>query len=292
MRMTDDDRTAKAEENADAARSAAPVPFEQGRFRSAQLFGIYLRVSALNDLQYRANFFIQLFQTAIALGTGLAVLGLVFSHTPDLNGWSGSQLLAVMGVHVLMGGIIAAWITPNMNRLMSDIRLGTLDFVLTKPEDAQLLVSVREVRVWQGVDVVSGLVVLAIAVAQLSTGVGAVETVAFVVALLLGASMIYCFWLILTIGAFWFVRMDQLAELFEGVYQSGRWPVTIYPSWLRISLTFLVPIAFAVTVPAQSLTGRLTPDTMALAAGFAIALFAFTRWFWRFGLRRYSGASA
>ena len=104
--------------------------------------------------------------------------------------------------------------------------------------------------------------------------------------------MIYCFWLIITIGAFWFVRMDQLAELFEGVYQSGRWPVTIYPSWLRVSLTFLVPIAFAVTVPAQSLTGRLTPDTIATAAVFAAVLFGFTRWFWRFGLRRYSGASA
>jgi ABC-type uncharacterized transport system permease subunit len=29
-----------------------------------------------------------------------------------------------------------------------------------------------------------------------------------------------------------------------------------------------------------------------LAAAFATVLFAFTRWFWHFGLRRYSGASA
>jgi ABC-type uncharacterized transport system permease subunit len=29
-----------------------------------------------------------------------------------------------------------------------------------------------------------------------------------------------------------------------------------------------------------------------LALAFAAALFAVTRWFWRFGLRRYSGASA
>jgi len=49
---------------------------------------------------------------------------------------------------------------------------------------------------------------------------------------------------------------------------------------------------FAVTVPAEALTGRLTPETLALATGFAIALLAFTRWWWRFGLTRYSGASA
>jgi ABC-type uncharacterized transport system permease subunit len=29
-----------------------------------------------------------------------------------------------------------------------------------------------------------------------------------------------------------------------------------------------------------------------VALAFAAALFTFTRWFWTFGLRRYSGASA
>ena len=33
-------------------------------------------------------------------------------------------------------------------------------------------------------------------------------------------------------------------------------------------------------------------QTLLLAAGFAAALFGFTRWFWRFGLRSYTGASA
>jgi ABC-2 type transport system permease protein len=47
-----------------------------------------------------------------------------------------------------------------------------------------------------------------------------------------------------------------------------------------------------VTVPAEALTSRLTPETLGLAAGFAIALLAFTRWWWGFGLKRYSGASA
>jgi len=57
-------------------------------------------------------------------------------------------------------------------------------------------------------------------------------------------------------------------------------------------VTFLVPIAFAVTVPAQAVTSRLQWQTLALAVVFATVLFVFARWFWRFGLRRYSGASA
>jgi ABC-2 type transport system permease protein len=66
----------------------------------------------------------------------------------------------------------------------------------------------------------------------------------------------------------------------------------VYPGWLRYSMTYLVPVAFAVTVPAQALTHRLHWTTAAVAFGFAVVLVVLTRWFWRFGLRRYSGASA
>ena len=74
--------------------------------------------------------------------------------------------------------------------------------------------------------------------------------------------------------AFWVVNMWHLPELFEGVFQTGRWPIGIYPTWLRFSVTFLVPIAFAVTVPAEAVTSRLEWQTLALAAGFAVVFFA------------------
>ena len=260
--------------------------------RPLRLGWLFFRVGAMNELQYRVNFFIEVFQSLLALGTGLVVLALVFGHTTELNGWSRPQLLAVLGVQILMGGIIHTLIQPNMVRLITDVRQGTLDYALTKPEDSQVLASIRDIRIWQTVEVVTGAIVLGVAIAQLRGGVGLVRGVEFAFALVLGALLIYCFWLIITTGAFWVVRMDEIVELFDGVFQTGRWPVGVYPVWLRFGLTFLVPIAFAVTVPAEAVTSRLNGRTLVLAVGLAILLFAFTRWFWKRGLRRYSGASA
>jgi ABC-2 type transport system permease protein len=259
---------------------------------AVRLSWLYFKVGVMNELQYRVNFVVQLFQSAIALVVGLLVLALVYSHTDELNGWSESELLCVLGIQILMGGAIKTYIQPNMMRLIEDVRDGKLDYALTKPEDAQVLVSVREVRIWQVVDVVSGLVVLAVGLSRITTDVGPADAAAFALALLFGAVMIYCFWLVVATGAFWVVNMWHAVELFDGVFQTGRWPVGIYPGWLRYSVTFLVPIAFAVTVPAQAVTSRLQWQTLMLAVVFAAVLFAFTRWFWRFGLRRYSGASA
>ncbi|MDQ2732772.1 MAG: ABC-2 family transporter protein, partial [Armatimonadota bacterium] len=100
------------------------------------------------------------------------------------------------------------------------------------------------------------------------------------------------FWLILATCSFWFVRVENILVIFQSMYEAGRWPIGIYPPWLRASLTFLVPIAFAITVPAEALVGRLSPQTLLGAVLLAVALATGSRWFWRVGVRQYSGASA
>jgi ABC-2 type transport system permease protein len=257
-----------------------------------RLIGGHLRISLAKEMQYRVNFFIQLLQSLTALATGLIGIWLVFDHTSTLGGWSENELLAVMGVYMIMAGITQAAIQPNMQRLMEEVRQGTLDYALTKPVDSQLLVSIREFRFWQLSNSVLGLIVLGAAVWGMERAPGAAQIAAFVLALLLGAILIYCFWLMLATTAFWLIASYELVNLFEGLYAAGRWPVTVYPGWLRLTLTFLVPVAFAVTVPVEALTHRLTPaallGALALTALFALA----ARLVWGRGVRSYAGASA
>src|ERR687894_237304 len=257
-----------------------------------RLLGIHLRLGILNELQYRTNLFIQLIQSAVGLLTALLGLAVVFSKTNSLGGWSAPELLAIIGVYALVAGITQLVVQPSLARFMEDVRLGTLDFTLTKPVDAQILISVRQVEVWKLVDVVVGFVVLGVAIAQLGEIVGPTEAVAFLVALLAGVTIIYSFLLILATCAFWFVRLDNILNIFQSMYEAGRWPIGIYPPWLRSVLTFIVPVGFAVTVPSEGLTGRSSPTLLVGAVGLAIVLPLLARLFWRFGIRHYSGASA
>lgn len=259
------------------------------RFR---LIWLYLRLGIMNELQYRVNFFVQLVQSIIALATGLIVLSLVFTHTNNLNTWTEPELLIVMGVHILMGGVIKMSIQPNMLRLMEDIHQGTLDYILTKPENTQLLISIRELQFWQAVDVIIGLIIIGFGIVLLSSSIGLIDVFIFLMAIFLGIIILYSFWLIIAALSFWFIRLQDIVTIFQTMYQAGRWPVGIYPSWLRIILTFVVPVAFAVTVPAEAITTRLTFPTMVFAVILAVAIFSISHWVWLTGLRNYSGASA
>ncbi len=141
---------------------------------------------------------------------------------------------------------------------MDEVRDGKLDFALTKPEDAQLhRLAARAAALAGGRRRLRRGVIGRRRLRGSHAASASATRSRFLALLLVGALLLYCFWLILATGAFWVVNMWFLSELFEGMYQAGRWPIGIYPGWLRYSMTYLVPIGFAVTVPAQAMTHRL-----------------------------------
>jgi len=118
------------------------------------------------------------------------------------------------------------------------------------------------------------------------------QGIGFVAALLCGFALVYALLLALSTFAFWFVRVDNLMAIYWSFLDAGRFPVDIYPGWLRLTLSTAVPIGIAVTVPAQAISGKLDPLGLGLLIVGTVTAFALSAWFWRLGLRSYTGASA
>ncbi len=250
-----------------------------------------LWLNVLREMAYRTHFLGQSLQALLSLVSGLLGLAVVDLHG-TLNGWNAGELLALLGVYQLVGGIISMAIQPGMRQFMSEIRLGTLDFTLLKPVDAQFLVSARRLEVWKMSDVLLGGGVLIVALAQLGVMPDGTDIFACVLMLIAGSALIYCCWLMLATCAFWLVRVDNILVIFQDLYVAGRWPVTIYPGWLRWPLTFLVPVTVATTIPTQALLGQLHWSLLLLILLLTPCALLLARWFWRHGLRHYAGASA
>ncbi len=259
---------------------------------SLRVLRVFVVTSVLAEMQYRANFGVQLLQTVVSFATTAAGLAIIFNNTKTLGGWSPAEMVMLLGVYYLMWGFINVVLQPSMQRFMDDVRLGTLDYVLTKPGDSQFLVSFRQVVAWRLTDVLMGVALIVGAGYELRSGIGPLQLVGFALALATGAVIVYSFWLVLATLTFWVIKVDNVLVIFTSLYQAGKYPVGIYPPWLRAILTFLVPVAFATTIPAEALSARLTLVGMAGACGLAAALFAVSRLFWLYGVRSYTGSSA
>ena len=151
-----------------------------------RLLRVFFRIGIQTETAYRANFWFQALESTIGLGTALGAVLVVFSQTETLAGWHQPELLAVLGVYFLVIGAIVLVIAPSLQKFMEDVQQGTFDYTLTKPADAQLLVSISEIRIFKALDILLGSAVLGVALSQMTSRVGLAEAASFGISLLAG----------------------------------------------------------------------------------------------------------
>ena len=105
-------------------------------------------------------------------------------------------------------------------------------------------------------------------------------------------AILYSLWIVMIAFTFWFVKFDNNVTILQALLDTGRYPASVYPLWLRLIVTFVVPIAVATTVPMQALRGELSAWQVLMFLGVGAASVLLASQVWKAGVRRYSGASS
>lgn len=87
-------------------------------------------------------------------------------------------------------------------------------------------------------------------------------------------------------------EIDHLILVYRDLINMARFPTDIYQRGIRWILTFVIPIAVMITVPAKALLGLLSfwGVTFTFLVGIVLAWASLK--FWQFALTRYSSASS
>ena len=161
--------------------------------------------------------------------------------------------------------------------------------MVLKPIDAQLQVSVRVLSPWGVPDFLFGVALVAFGSLRSSTTIG--DAFWMLIPLLSGAVILYGLWFLVATTAIWFTKIYNATEVLRGLLDAGRFPMAAYPAAYRFVFTFVVPVAFLTTVPAEAMLGRGRPAFFVGGAVLAVVTFIASRAFWRFSLKSYTGAS-
>jgi ABC-2 type transport system permease protein len=90
----------------------------------------------------------------------------------------------------------------------------------------------------------------------------------------------------------WFTKIYNLTEVLKGLLEAGRFPIAAYPSAYQFFFTFIIPIGFITTVPAEAILNRVSNGTSIVSLLIASLLFIISNRFWRFALKFYTSASS
>lgn len=257
-----------------------------------RLFREFFRACIVEEFEYRANLGANVLATLFWLAMSVLSVRLYFYRASDVGGWTFYEVLALIGVFNAVRGGIDFFLQPNMSRLVGHIRTGTLDFVLTKPVDSQFYISFRHLAFWQLADIALGFGVTGFAVWRLGVRPGVGELVQFVLLFIAAVSVVYALWMGMMILSFWAVKVDNLSYLFTSIFETARYPVTVYRGVVRLLLTYVFPVAFVTTVPTRAIVGRQSWMETGVAVAVAALFLILSRAMWRFALRHYTSASS
>jgi ABC-2 type transport system permease protein len=257
-----------------------------------KLLSSFLKVNIQMSLAYRADTVVNILLNLMWLGWELLSLNIIFSNTTTLGGWGLGELIALLGVFRLVNTLMVALIWPNTEKFNQSIRDGSMDYTILQPVNNMFLVTFSRIIVWRIWDLVLAIVLIVVGINMAGDIITPFTILTFILLTISGSMIIYSLWIVLIALTFWFTKFDNNVTILQALLDSGRYPATVYPAWLRIIVTFIIPIAVATTVPLQALRGDLGPSQIFLFIVISIVSFWVASKVWKAGLKRYSGASS
>jgi ABC-2 type transport system permease protein len=257
-----------------------------------KLISTFFKINVQMAVAYRADTIVNILLNLMWLGWELLSLSIIFSNTDTLGGWGFGEMIALLGVFRLVNTMMVALIWPNTEKFNQSIRDGSMDYTILQPANSMFLITFSRINIWRLWDLLLAIILIVLGVGMAGNVTTPLSIFNFILLTISGTVVIYSLWIVLIAFTFYFTKFDNNVTLLQALLDSGRYPATIYPFWLRFIVTFLIPIAIATTIPLQALRQELAGTQAIMFIGIGVASFLIASQVWKAGLKKYSGASS
>ena len=261
--------------------------------RYLRLYAYFLRFSFSKAMQFRLDFFFRVGMDVIWYAVHLMFFSVLYAHTESLGTLTRDQVFIFVGTVFVADGIQMTVFSNNLWWLPIFVNKGDLDYHLVRPVSSLFMLSLRDFAANSFLNLLMAIGVLVWAIARYPEPLGLGAILVFVAMVLAGAFLSYALSMLFIIPVFWLQSPTGLREIWFSVSSFSNRPHRIYTGILRRLFVTILPVAFVVSFPVQSLFegtggGRLLLHLGGIVAGACLVL----GWCWRRGLAAYSSASS
>ncbi len=260
--------------------------------RYGRLYRVFARNNLVREMEFRGNFWAKVATNLGWLLLYVLLLKILFSNTRSVAGWSEGEMFLLIGTFMLTRSLMDILFTQNLGQIPELVRMGTMDFVLTKPVPSQFFVSARYVSLDEFGSLLGAAGILAYGLSKAGITPTLAQIAAWGFLALCGLAIFYAIQLLLMTLSFWLIRLDNLTALTDTVVFTARYPPDIFGKYLAWVLTYLLPLAFLAAVPTLALKQGVRGSWLLAAVLVATVFLTAAALFWRYATRVYTSASS
>ena len=213
---------------------------------------------------------------------------------PSLQGWTMVELGFLYGFSMMPVALDHIFTDDLWNVAYWKVRNGDLDRMFTKPVPVLFQVIAETFQLEGLGELIVGIVMLAVCGSMLDVTWSFGAVFVLIIATVFGALVITSFKIIFASLAFKFKRSGQLLQVAYNFIGYTRYPISIYPKFIKGMLTFVFPFALIISYPVeiflfQSYSPYLIAGVVVLVS---CALFAISIVIWRALEKRYESTGS
>ncbi len=252
----------------------------------------FFKASMMSDLEYRMNIALKFFNDLIWYAVQLSVFEALFSYTKSVSGWTLYDTRVFMAVLFVTDSIFMILFSENLDKLSDRVRKGEIDMLLTKPANAQFILSFQKMNTVYVFNFVLTTSWLIYSLSRLPGGLDLFKISTLFIMIPSAVALTYSSRFFFSASALIFTRADNINYVWFNLYKLGTRPDSIYPTWLRYILLSVIPVAFFASVPARLVMGTASPWLILLGLSISLGFVYATTRFWKFALKFYSSSSS
>lgn len=252
-----------------------------------------LRNALIRDLKMPGVVASSVLFELLEITISIVFFDLIFTNTGSLGGWNFYQVLTLYAFAKFINGFYGAFCKRGIQSMAQElVRMGNLDFFLTKPLNSMYFVSVSKPRVYTFINCLLSLFLGIYSIAHTGIAIGIDNVFWFVVLAIAGIVLYYFLAVITIVPVFWFIRLWALQSVMTRMNQFMRYPANIFAPFLKFSLFVFFPVMTASYFPVSALF--YNPGWKSILFVFIITFMfgIITTSFWKMGLRKYGSASS
>lgn len=258
-----------------------------------RLYRKLVQFAAQMETEYRGSFILEIFvEVAYFCVTLISVL-IIYGNVGSVAGWSRANFLAIVGLNMVFSEtLLGLAFIFNLRELPSKIVRGELDLVLGKPINSQFAVSLWRPYFAMVPSLLAGIIVMLWGIKTEGTEVSLFSLIPFSIIFISGLVTAYSIGTMISTLSMWLVNATPLPNLAQQILFMAKNPYSVFfGAWKLIFLT-LLPIAFMVSFPVQTLLGGYQWWWGPMAIILAAIFLKLSSVFWNFALKYYSSASS
>lgn len=241
-------------------------------------------------VNYRVDFVIGVLSFMFVQLSGVILITLVFNQITQLNGYTFEQMIFFYGFFQLPRGIDHLF-TDNIWLIPSKIRKAEMDRYLLRPISPLFQIVAERFQHEAFGEIITGIILISITFPSLGIDLSPLTLALLVILILLGAGIYTSIKLLTASTAFWTMNSLQLMVTVYNISDFAKYPISIFPSFIQILITYVVPFAFVSYFPASYLLNQVDASTVLIGSVSAFSLVAVLALsLWNYGIKNYQSS--